>query len=92
MSCCLSVYFLVVFKTFKRAVNCLQLSVYRVGRSANTLFFPDCLYTRLASWRLKSLLPMETLFASPRLAVPKSLPQVPSPPTLGLSTSGYTAV
>ena len=104
MSCCLSVYFLVVFKSILRGLRTFGFVGLKIvfwvlyvelggllTHSVTRLFSATSRLVETvaasASWRPYSLLP---------LSVPKSRAQVPSvllpPSTLGLSTSGYTAV
>ena len=79
MSCCLSVYFLVVFKTILRGLWTFSFVGLKIVFKVLFVVLGGLLtpfVTRL------------TLFTSSCLAVPKSLLPLP----LGLSTSGYTAV
>ena len=95
MSYCLSVYFLVVFKTVLRVLRTfgfvgLKIVFWVLFVELGGLLTPSVTRLSLAMSCL-----METLVASPPFA-PKSCAQVPSilptPSTLGLSTSRYTAV
>ena len=89
---CLDCFKRAVDVRFRRAQNCLRCSVCRVGWSAKT-FFWLCLATSVLVETLISSGRAEVTFAS---FCPKLRAQVPSvlssPFTLGLFTSGYTAV